>query len=120
MSLQITQKFLEDAKKIKNLGWRQGSIFLLNKTIIEKLIFDFAEQDLFIIASQSCSVVSSRFEVDPLVEAMAIRKLEKFNQRSHEATGKNQRKLHLKLMSFNHYQAVECDLNKRFFSRELL
>jgi hypothetical protein len=109
-----------DALQINKAGWRQGSVFVLPDL---DLPFEFdASSECLIITTQSCSVVSPRFETDPFVEAMAVRKLSKFNERSFEAIGKNQRKLHLKLTTPSHdCVALECDINRRvFFQRKKL
>lgn len=97
-------------------GWRQGSIINLNNDIVQLLPFaiDRNEEQL-IIASQSCSVVSNDFKKDPQVEVMTIKNLIKYNQVIHEATGKNQRKIHLPLINNDNFQAIECDIYRRCF-----
>jgi hypothetical protein len=109
-----------DAIRISNAGWVQGSVFSQGDI---SLPFRFDPgSEFLIITTQSCSVVSQRFENDPFVEAMAARKLPEYKEKSHEATGKNQRKLHLKLMkSREGFLALECDMNRRsFFDRKKL
>ena len=49
------------------------------------------------LCTQSCTVVSPRFATDPIVEAMVVKLLAKYNPKTFEATGKNQRKLHLEV-----------------------
>src|SRR5579863_3026144 len=119
---QATQKEQNefDALQINNAGWRQGSVFVLTDL---ELPFELdSNREYLIVATQSCSVVSPRFETDPFVEAMAARKLSKFNERAFEAIGKNQRKLHLKLTTpCRGCSALECDINRRvFFERKKL
>ena len=123
-SLEKTKQKAEDesiAAAMSSSGWAQGSLFLPDNRI--KLPFDFdPNNECLVIATQSCSVVSTRFERDPLVEGMAVRKLKKINERAPAATGKDQRELHLKLSREEEgYQGFGCDINRRvFFDRKLL
>ena len=109
------------AQEIYRAGWRLGTIFIPNSSI--DLSFSFnPENEVLIIATQSCTVVSQRFQSDPLVEAIGVRKLVDYKKRCPEATGKNQRKLHLELSKKSDgIQAIECDMNRRmFFDRKKL
>lgn len=83
-----------DSKILQDKGWRQGSIFHPGDVLQE---FALTEEELLIICTQSCTVVSSRYTTDPIVEAMVVKILAKYNPKSFEATGKNQRKLHLEV-----------------------
>lgn len=123
--LQNDEDGLALARQISFDGWRQGSVFdprgILNKiTIAENEIF-LSENEFLIICTQSCSLVSRRFDVDLYAEAMVVKLIDEYNPRSQEATGKNQRKLQIKLLDHPKYKCVECDLNKRFmFNRKRL
>lgn len=104
-----------ETNKIRDLGWIQGSVFLPISSIQSPYKFDPNDQVL-VITTQSCSVVSQSFDRDPLVEAVVATKLSKFNERNHEAIGKNQRKLHIQTeKSTGGCSGLECDINKRFF-----
>jgi hypothetical protein len=104
----------EAAQDIHSAGWRQGSVFSPNEITVLPFSFD-PSSEVLIIVSQSCSVVSPRFDVDPNVEAIVARKISVFREKAPEATGKNQRKLHIKLaQEVTGYVALECDINKRF------
>src|SRR4029077_8148177 len=99
MDNQSKESSQRNADKIHDLGWRQGSIFELDKTKIQipsNFAFD-PEDELLIIISQSCSVVSPNFNANPSIEAMVVKKIKQFNPKSFEAIGKNQSRLHLKL-----------------------
>ena len=116
---------LVKAKQISKQGWRQGSIFdprgVLNKITIAENTIILEEDEFLIICTQSCTLVSKRFEVDPYAEAMIVKLVNEYNPRSQEATGKNQRKLHIKLLNHSKYKCIECDINKRFlFDRKRL
>lgn len=103
----------ELALNIHSAGWRQGSVFLPDEVIALPFLFDPINEVLIII-SQSCSVVSSRFDNDPLVDAIVARRLSEYNEKAPEATGKNQRKLHIKLaVEKKGCGAYECDINRR-------
>lgn len=109
------------AEKIHDAGWRMGS--LLSSLDCMKIPFEFDPlNELFVIITQSCSVVSVQFDNDPNIEVMAAKKLPNFNSKSGEATGKDQRELHLEISSKgSNFSAIACDINRRFsFSRELL
>jgi hypothetical protein len=119
LTCQLEQS--EIALGIKAAGWRQGCVFLPNENIELPFFFDSINEVLIVI-SQSCSVVSPRFDADPFVEAIAAKKIAAYNERAPEATGKNQRKLHIKLsMKKEDCTALECDINRRFnFDRKKL
>ena len=59
--------------------------------------------------------MSSRFATDPIVEAMVVKLLPKYNPKAFEATGKNQRKLHIEVIGSSEFKCIECDINRRFF-----
>ncbi len=102
------------AQAIHQAGWRQGSVFIPNETI--PLSFALDSTEVLAIVTQSCSVVSQRFHVDPLVEAIVARKLPEFNSKAPEANGKNQRSLHLKLLVPQpRCIALQFDFHRRFF-----
>jgi len=103
----------EIAQNINLAGWRQGSVFFPNE--ISGLPFTFDPvNEVLIVISQSCSVVSCRFDIDPHIDSIAAKKIPKYNERAPEATGKNQRKLHIKLAEENNgYAALECDINRK-------
>jgi hypothetical protein len=120
----MTHKLKQDdpdiacAKTILDKGWRQGAIFD-PRGIIQDI--QLTNGELFILCTQSCTVVSSRFATDPIVEAMVVKLLPKYNPRAFEATGKNQRKLHIEVIGSSEFKCIECDINRRFFfDRHLL
>lgn len=115
MTDKATQEAAE-AEAICAAGWRQGSVVDPRRGAFP-LPDEFAldEGDFLIVCTQSCSVVSPRFASDPLVELMVAKPIERFNRKAPEATGKNQRRLHLLLPRGSGAVALECDINKRFF-----
>ena len=46
---------------------------------------------------------------------MVVKLLPKYNPRAFEATGKNQRKLHIEVIGSSEFKCIECDINRRFF-----
>lgn len=103
-----------DAQTILQCGWRQGSVFDPHITDQIALPFALAADEVLMICTQSCSVVSTRFNVDPNVEVMAVKPIKHFNTRAPEATGKNRRKLHVALLQPSEaIKALECDINRR-------
>lgn len=129
MSHSIIQETEEEdlvkAKQISARGWRQGSIFdprgILSPIVIAENTVSLEEYEFMIICTQSCTLVSRRFEVDPYAEAMVVKLVNEYNPRSQEATGKNQRRLQIKLINNHKYKCVECDINKRIlFNRKRL
>jgi hypothetical protein len=110
----------ETAKKINNAGWRQGSIFTPINVLLVPIEFDSTNESLIVII-HSCIVVSRSFERDRVVEAMVCKKLPKINLKSPEATGKNQRILHLGIDWEEEVICIAYDINRRFFlDRKLL
>lgn len=110
------------AVTIRGHGWRQGSLFLPNTINLElssQFPFD-PDVERMLICSQSCSVVSPRFKVDPNVEAIVARLIHDIKPEN--ANGKNQRRLHLPLDGdAPDYCGVECDIHRRImFDRGLL
>lgn len=103
---------LAKAKKILDKGWCQGSIFD-PRGILDDI--PIAEDEFLIICTQSCTLVSRRFSIDPYAEAMIVKPLTEYNPRSEIATGKNQRKLQIELLDHSNFKCIECDINKRFF-----
>lgn len=103
---------ITNAKIILDKGWRQGSVFD-PLGILEEITL--ADGELLIMCTQSCTVVSLRFATDPVVEVMAVKPLAKYNYKAFEATGKNQRKLHIEVMGSSQFKGIECDINRRFF-----
>lgn len=129
MSLNTISQNNEDdlalARQISFDNWRQGSVFdprgVLNKITIAENETSLSDNEFLIICTQSCSLVSRRFDVDPYAEAMVVKLIGEYNPRSQEATGKNQRKLQIKLLDDPKYKCIECDINKRFmFNRKRL
>lgn len=105
-------------KIILEKGWRQGSIFD-PRGILKDI--NLADNELLIICTQSCTVVSLRFATDPVVEAMVVKPLTKYNYKAFEATGKNQKKLHIELRASSEFKCIECNINPRlFFDRYML
>jgi hypothetical protein len=103
------------SNQIRNAKWRQGTVFLPNELASPPYEFDL-QNEVCILVTQSCSIVSHDFEKDPFVEVLIARKLLEFNERSVESRGKNQRKLHVKTQNENQdCLGFECDFNKRFF-----
>lgn len=115
MILQLKEQEAADAAKICDAGWRQGAVLdprTAGIALPERI--KLSEEEYLIICTQSCSVVSSRFSVDPEIELMAVKPLQKFKDRAPEATGRNVRKLHVPLLRPGTMVALECDLNRRF------
>jgi hypothetical protein len=114
----MTHKLRQDdpdivcAKAILDKGWRQGAIFD-PRGIVGNI--QLTDGEFLVLCTQSCTVVSSRFATDPIVEAMGVKLLPKYNPRAFEATGKNQRKLHIEVIGSSQFKCIECDINRRFF-----
>jgi hypothetical protein len=107
------------AEALLQAGWRQGALFVPNEWI--PLPEGLNNKDvLIVVLTQSCTVVSPRLDVDPFVEVAVARRQEKFNPKHQDASGKNVRKLLLRV-SGEGFEAVEIDINsRRLLPRELL
>jgi hypothetical protein len=110
----------EQAEALLRAGWRQGAIFAPN----DKIPLPPATGDndnILIVLTQSCTVVSERLNSDPVVEVATAKLLKKFNAKDQAATGKSFRKLILPLQQGGEYDAVEIDINsRRLYQRDLL
>ncbi len=100
----------DEAQRLLDAGWRQGSVFTSNETVGVPQGFERGQR--LIVLTQSCTVVSVRWDVDPHVEIAAVDPVAAFKERSPEARGKNLRKLHVPLVGCEH-AALAVDLNSR-------
>jgi hypothetical protein len=94
-------------------GWRQGSAFHAPVDLDVPIAFNRNDEWL-VVCTQSCSVVSPRLTADPHIEVAIARPIKKFNPRSPQATGKDFRRFHLPVRGAIGFQALECDINRRF------
>lgn len=112
---------IEEARRLLDADWRQGSTFRAGPKIAELL--GIAEGTLVIVLSQSCVVVSGDLEKDPRVEIACVREsFEAVYSDAHEgAAGKLRTKLHVKLDGHPDGDRFVLDINTRqFMPRELL
>lgn len=100
-----------EAEKLLGAGWLQGALFLPGEHVRAPI----DERDvLLIVCTQSCSIVSADLTKDPMVEVAVARPLAQFHGRSHQAVGRDFRKLHLPVDGAA-FPGVEVDVNTRFF-----
>lgn len=105
----------QDIRHIYSNGWRQGSVIDKDSITLPEKFSCHNEDDYYIlICSQSCTVVSPDISKDPYVEAVLAKPIQKYNSRSPEARGKNQRKLHLPVNGGDNFEALEIQLKDRF------
>jgi hypothetical protein len=105
-----------EAKRLLDAGWRQAIAFRAPAQFSVPIPFD-RDNEWLVVCTQTCSVVSERFTVDPFIEVVAAKPISKYNPRSPEATGKNARQFSLPLVGG---EAVQCDINRRcFIDREM-
>lgn len=100
----------EEAQRLLDAGWRQGSVFTSNDIV--GVPHGFEPGQRLIVLTQSCTIVSRRWDVDPHVEVATAVAVAKFNERSPEARGKNLRKLHVPLGG-DAPDALAINLNSR-------
>jgi hypothetical protein len=95
--------------------WAQGRIFNPDGVVVAP-----AEGVVYVVCTQSCSVVSASLEKDPCIELAEARPLHKYAPKCDEATGKNARRYHLPYEGAD-FAALEIDINRRRFEdRRLL
>jgi hypothetical protein len=104
-----------EARQIFNTGWRQCSIYRPPENFVVPVQFDRSEEVL-VVCTQSCTVVSNRIEADPYIEFLVAEPVKKYNPRSTEATGKNLRRFHLPISGIPNAEAITCDINRRFLA----
>lgn len=107
------------SQKIRNAGWRQGSIIPSDQAPHEYCIPPFTptgDTDLLIVLTQDCDLVQSDLEKEPFVEVLQVTQIEGAMNGSF-AFGKNPRILHFEFDGFT-YQAI-CH-NRGRFPREHL
>jgi hypothetical protein len=79
-----------------------------------------ADGIVYVVCTQSCSVVSESLEKDPLVELAEARPLLKYSPKADEARGKNARQFYLPVEEAA-FAGLAVDINKRrFVDRRLL
>jgi hypothetical protein len=112
---------VEEAERLLAAGWRQGSVFRPNEHVPPP---DGCPEDgVLVVVSQSCTVVSPRWDRDPYVEiALAVPSKKPFEKqkRSPQAVGKDFRTLLLPAPCGD-ADCLVVDVYSRFFiSRQLL
>ncbi len=108
-----------EAKRLLDAGWRQAVAFRAPDDLDVPVKFDRVNEWL-VVCTQSCSVVSDRLGSDPYIEVAVAKPVKRYKPRAQEATGKHTRRFHLPLAGVDGVEAVECDINRRFFvAREL-
>lgn len=106
----------EDASRIKEAGWRQGSVlspdhvaFLRNRKLLPAN-YD-SETTLFIVLSHDCDVTNSSFSAEPLVELLVANALPDKGI-GNFYSGKNPRVYHL-FPEFSSEVCYECLVHNR-------
>lgn len=111
----VPDRYDEEAgEALLNAGWRQGSAFRMPTTEGVSVPYDPASEWL-VVCTQSCSVVSYRFDADPHVEVAVAKQVKKFKSTAAEAMGKNFRRFHMPVVDGVGFGALDCDINRRFF-----
>lgn len=112
---KTTEAIENCGENIFNLGWRQGSFLPIESVALPEKFHSLKSSYSIIICSQSCSVVSPELNKDKYVELIVACPLtSKYNPRSPEAIGKNQRTLHLSAEGVSGVQVLEFSINSRF------
>lgn len=110
----------KQAEALLLAGWRQGALFAPTDKIPLPSAADGID-NILVVLTQSCTVVSERLNSDPVVEVATAKLLKKFNAKDQAATGKSFRKLILPLEQDGEYNAIEIDINsRRLYPRDLL
>jgi hypothetical protein len=108
-----------EAQQVLDAGWRQGSVFRPPDGVALPISFD-REHEWLVVCTQSCTVVSRDLAGDPHIEFLVARPAWPYKANSPEATGRTLRRFHLPLSGIAGVEALECDINRRFFApREL-
>lgn len=102
-----------EAQRILEAGWRQGSVFRPPVSLALPVPFDHATEWL-VVCTQSCTVVSRDLAGDPHIEFLIAKPTGHYKANSQEATGKTLRRFHLPVSGLANAPALECDINRRF------
>ncbi|RUM16845.1 hypothetical protein EFD56_21240 [Rhizobium phaseoli] len=95
-------------------GWLQGAIFKSNDVV--GVPEGIEAGTLLVVLTQSCTVVSSSLDRDPLVEvAVVTAEGKEYKPKSQEATGKVFRKLSIPLGHGENPESGIIDINRRCF-----
>lgn len=106
-------------EQIKSAGWKQGAIFPKGILNIPSE-WNLSEDEILVVCTQSCSVVSGELEKDPLLELIIAKPLSHFPANSTEASGKNVRKLVVPIEPVNGSNALELQIHRRHFIQRYL
>lgn len=115
MGFQVTELGVDEARRLLAAGWRQGSVFRPNEHVPPRE--GDPENAVFVVVSQSCTVVSQRWDKDPFVEiAVAVPSDTPFDKqkRSPQAVGKDFRSLLLPT-ACGEADCLIVDVYSRFF-----
>lgn len=108
-----------EAQQVLDAGWQQGSVFRPPVGFALPISFD-REHEWLVVCTQSCTVVSHDLVKDPHIEFLVARAAGPYKANSPEAMGGTLRVFHLPVSGIAGVEALECDINKRFFApREL-
>lgn len=77
-------------------------------------------QDILLVLTQACSVVSKPLKRDPVMELIVGTKLAKFKPKAPETRGGNARKFHVELGADGERAAYELDIYQRHFIPRIL
>jgi len=98
-----------EAELLLERGWAQGTIVVPNGDLPAP-----GDGIVYVVCTQSCSVVSESLEKDPFVELAQARPLARYAPKADEARGKNVRRYHLPVEGAD-FPALEVDINRRSF-----
>jgi len=108
-----------EAQHVLDAGWRQGSVFRPPTGFVVPCQFDH-DSEWLVVCTQSCSVVSRFLDADPHIEFLVAKPIGHYKPKSQEATGKTLRRFHLPVSGLPDVEALECDINRRFFAPRTL
>lgn len=95
----------EIREQLLTLGWRQGSIIEAG-AISHEVFADCAEADCFLILNQTCDLVNSSWEKEPVVELLPLVRIGKSNTAL--LNGRNPRQIHFEAIAGGSTCAVEA------------
>jgi hypothetical protein len=114
----VTEGRSGPAQVIFASGWRQCSIFRPPvddmQDVPAYLKFDPAYEWL-VVCTQTCSLCAENFLAEPMAEVMAATPLARFNPRHDDATGKNNKCLHVPVSGLPGCEGLACHMGRRAF-----
>ncbi|NNM58272.1 MAG: hypothetical protein HKM04_00435 [Legionellales bacterium] len=106
-------KLSPDAQRIRDNGWKQGSLLKIDKPLAICDTQKVLEIGIYIVVSQDCDIQTPSLQIEPYVEIILCQQKDKID--GNYTKGKNPRRIHISLSKGKEKMPFECEAKNRFF-----